>query len=285
MDTPSDVPAMPSAPLQPTTSPAAVETHGNVVATSPSTPPSQLKHPELTPSDCSTLKKILDHSNIPSPAPSPIMKQQDKNLLNVTTSEGESSDAGNEDEVTYTRTQYGYGDELEAGYEDEDDSMELSDGDLNGDEAEESDDGEYVWSDGDTVEDIMNTPGTTAPPVRPQHLDGIYQHNSPTRDDSAEIQAKRAAIEEAVKKERVDQEHEEALDVAYEPRYLDLAATEEQDGVFDLSEELMFQAMQNIQVKSGLTRIEEADETEFELDVRTLELTTRQFIVLTYGSV
>lgn len=263
---------MSSAPLQPTTSTAALETHGNDIATSPSTPLAEPNYSQLTPSDCSTLKKILDDSKFASPAPSPIMKQQDKSLLSVAASENGSSDTGNEDEVTYTRKQYGHGDELEAGYEDEDDSMELSDGDLNGDDAEGSDDGEYVWSDGDTIEDMRNTPGTTAPHARPQHLDGIYQHNSPTRDDSAEIQAKRAAIEEAVKKERVDQAREEALEVTYEPRYLDLVAIEEQDGAFDLSEELMFQAMQNTQVQSGLSRIEEADETEFELDVRTLRI-------------
>jgi hypothetical protein len=263
MDMPPDAPAMSSAPLQPATSSVVVKTHDDGIATSPSTP---LTKPEqqqqLTPSDCRTLKKILDDANGSPPALSPAKKQQDERLLSVAATENGSSDTGNKDEVQYSKTQYGYGDELEAGYEDEDDSMELSDGDLNGHDAEGSGD------DGDTTEDIMNTPGTTAPPARPQHLDGIYQHDSPTRDD-AELRVKRAAIEEAVKKERFNQEHEEAFDVPYDSGYLDVASIKRQDVSLNLFVDSFFQTAQITQVQSGLSRIEEDDETEFELDVST----------------
>ncbi|EAT87903.2 hypothetical protein SNOG_04143 [Parastagonospora nodorum SN15] len=259
MDTPPDAPAMSSAPLQPATSSAAVKTHDDCIATSPSTPLTKPEQQQLTPSDCRTLKKILDDANGSPPALSPAKKQQDGRLLSVAASENGGSDGGNEDEVQYSKTQYGYGDELEAGYEDEDDSMELSDGDLNGHDAEGSDD------DGDTIEDIMNTPGTTAPPARPQHLDGIYQHESPTCDD-AEIRVQRAAIEEAVKKERVNQEHEEAFDVPYDSDYLDVASIKRQDVSLNLFVDSLFQTAQIAQVQSGLSRIEEDDETEFELD-------------------
>ncbi|KAH4076315.1 hypothetical protein HBI75_121760 [Parastagonospora nodorum] len=259
MDTPPDAPAMSSAPLQPATSSAAVKTHDDGIATSPSTPLTKPEQQQLTPSDCRTLRKILDDANGSPPALSPAKKQQDERLLSVAATENGGSDGGNEDEVQYSKTQYGYGDELEAGYEDEDDSMELSDGDLNGHDAEGSDD------DGDTIEDIINTPGTTAPPARPQHLDGIYQHESPTCDD-AEIRVQRAAIEEAVKKERVNQEHEEAFDVPYDSDYLDVASIKRQDVSLNLFVDSLFQTAQIAQVQSGLSRIEEDDETEFELD-------------------
>jgi hypothetical protein len=76
----------------------------------------------LSPADCRTLHKILEHVHIPSTSESTGASEQSESLLSFSAGEDASSDPGCEDEV-----QYGHGEETEEGYADEDNSMELSD--------------------------------------------------------------------------------------------------------------------------------------------------------------
>jgi hypothetical protein len=174
--------------------------------------------------------------------------------------------------VQYVEKQFNYGDEREEGYEDEDDSMELSDEGLEDYEAEGSvllvdEEREYVWSDGDTIEDIMNTPGQTASPARPQHIDGVYQHDPPTPGDIKEIKLQHAAIEQVVKQERLDQENREAAAIGDETAGLDQASIREQDDAVELSGDSDFQTVQTARAQTGLSRIEEDEEPEVEFEV------------------
>jgi hypothetical protein len=236
--------------LRPTTLDAALETHGNDTALPPSTPAIDKEHSPLTPADCRTLKKILDDVHGASPVASP--QQQDESLLSLASTENRSSVTGIEDELQYIKPRFSYGDELEAGYEDEDDSME--------------DDSVYVWNDGDTIEDLMNTPGKTAPPARPQHLDGIYQHDAPTPDEKNEIELQCAALEKALVKERVTKELKDELVIEDETIDLDEDTFHETNDAFYLSDDAEFQAVQEVQAKTGLSMIEEED-GEVELEV------------------
>jgi hypothetical protein len=161
------------------------------------------------------------------------MRHQDNSLLSVDYAEDGSSDTGIEDLVQYSELHFHHGDELEAGYEDEDDSMGLSDAGLDDTVAADTravdadqsivsgheDDSVYVWSDDDTIEDIMNTPRKTAPPARPQHLDGVYRNNPLIPEEKTKIEIKRAALEKALMKERVTQELEDALVIEDEAIY------------------------------------------------------------------
>jgi hypothetical protein len=265
-------PAMPTTSLQPTTLDAALKTHSNDTATVPSSPPVETARSPMTPADLRTLKKILNDTQSPSPPISPVIRQQDDSLLNITTSEDRSSDTGIEDEVQYVEKQFNYGDEREEGYEDEDDSMELSDEGLEDYEAQGSvllddEEREYVWSDGDTIEDIMNTPGQTASPARPQDIDGVYQHNPPMPGDIKEIKLQRVAVEQVVKQERLDQENREAAAIGDETAGLDQASIQEQDDAVELSGDSDFQTVQTARAQTGLSRIEEDEEPEVEFEV------------------
>jgi hypothetical protein len=276
---------IPSTSLQPTTSDAVLESHGNETVLSGSIPSPNKELSPMTPADCRTLKKILEDVHSPSPFASPVMQRQDDSMLSVDLTEDGSSDTGIEDEVPYTEPQYVCGDELEAGYEDEDDSMELSDAggespddaghaDASASDADQSivtsqeDDSVYVWSDGDTIEDIMNTPGKTAPPARPQHLDGVYLRDIATPDETKEIKQQRATLEMAVVKERVAQELQDALVLEDETSYPDEYAYDEHEDAIDLSDVSKFQAPQQIEGKTGLSMLEEEDAAA-ELEVST----------------
>jgi hypothetical protein len=238
---------MPSAPLQPTTLDAAFKTHGNETATSPSPRLRESMRSPMARSDLRTLKKILNDVQSPTPGASAVTRQQQhRSSLSIDASEDASSDTGINDEVQYTSQQHLYGDELEAGYENEDESMRLSD-DAEGSALFDDEEREYVWSDGDTVEDIIATSAQTAPPARLQHLDGIYQHDYTTSDEIKDIKMQRTAIEEVVKQERINQELH----------------------AIDLSDSSELRGMPTTQTQNGLSRIEEDDELEVELEVRT----------------
>jgi hypothetical protein len=217
------------------------------------------------------------------------MKRQDNSLLSVDSAEDGSSDTGFEDLVQYSAPQFDHGEELEAGYKDEDDSMGLSDAGLDDTidadtravHADQSivsgheDDSVYVWSHGDTIEDIMNTPGNTAPPARPQHLDGVYRNGTLMPEEKTKIEIKRAALEKALVKERVTQELEDALVIEDETIFQDETVFEEQDNAMDLSDDSEFLAVQEIQAKTGLSMIEEEDaEVEFEVNNKRHSLHT-----------
>jgi hypothetical protein len=204
-------------------------------ATNTMTPPSipqytAVVHTELSPADCRTLKKLLSDTQTPSPHASPTPHKQDERLLSTDLDEDDSSDTGAEDEMQYTEPYVHYANEREDGYVDEDDSMELSDtSDKGSDDVDTSDheeaveqgedmygeveDGMYVWSDGDNIEDVLNTPGTTTPGAPEQDFSGVYGDEQCMSGEDIEIKARRAELEKEVEFERVDQGQQEQHEV------------------------------------------------------------------------
>jgi len=264
----------------------ALETHGNDSALTPPTTPQSdsAARQTLSPADCRTLKKLLVDVRTPSPlASSTNVDAHDESLLSVDAGGDANSDAGVEDQVQYTELQYEHGDEREEGYEDEDDSMELSDvADEDRDDvyatgleaAEEGqsmvsnvDDSVYVWSDGDTIEDIMNTPGKTAPPAPQLDLSGVYPHEQSTPDEVREIKARRAAIEKEVGDERLEQEGHDVAVIEDEEFGPDAMSDDEDDAV-NLSDDPEIQAIEAVQAETGMTIIEGDEEAMVELEVR-----------------
>jgi hypothetical protein len=269
---------MQPSPLQHIPLDAALKFHGNDTAPPPSTPAADGTRTPLSPSDCRTLKKILEGVQSPSPLASPRLIKHNDALFGVEYSQDGSSDIGNEGEIQYTQKQYDYGDEADEGYEDEDDSMELSDA------VEESlddsvvhedqsmlldDDGtrEYVWSDGDTIEDIMNTPGKTAPPAPEQDLGGIYLHDQPTPDEIKVIKLQRAALEEALDQERVIQECQDAAAIGDETIDLHASNVEDEDDAIVLSVDPEFQPVETVQAEIGMSLIEDYVDRAVEIEV------------------
>ncbi|KAH7379281.1 hypothetical protein DE146DRAFT_730542 [Phaeosphaeria sp. MPI-PUGE-AT-0046c] len=209
----------------------------------------------FSPADCRTLKKIINDVQSPSPATSTNKSEQVESVTSVDPVEEESSDTGCEDQVTYTEEQHDHGDEASDGYEDEDKSMELSDG--MADEVEEvpkqeeqgtdsTDELEYVWSDGDTIEDIMNLPGTTAPPARHQDLGGILVHDQLTSEECNSVKKQRAAIEEILEAERLEHGRQES---AIGEVGIDAVTLEHEDDDIDLSRDPEVRATETIQVE------------------------------------
>ena len=264
----------------------ALETHGNDSALTPPTTPQSdsAARQTLSPADCRTLKKLLGDVRTPSPlASSTNVDVHDVSLLSTEAGEDETSDAGAEDEVQYTEPRYEHGDEREEGYEDEDDSMELSDvadedrDDVYATRAEVVEEGQsmisnvddsvYVWSDGDTIEDIMNTPGKTAPPVPELDLSGVYPHGQSTPDAVREIKARRATIEKEVEDERLEQESHDVAAIEDEEFGPDAMSDDEDDAV-NLSDDPEIQAIEAVQAETGMTIIEGDEEALVELEVR-----------------
>jgi hypothetical protein len=175
-------------------------THGGDTEPMLQTPGNSMHSPH-SPANRPILEKIIEDV----PGPSLFPRERDDSLLSVDSVQDGSSDTGIEDTVEYTAKQYDYGDEADDGYADEDDSMDLSDAALeeverdDGEDAE--DEPEYVWSEEDTIEDIMNIPGKTAPPARQQDLEGIYVHDQPTPDETKEIRLRRNSLEQALRDE------------------------------------------------------------------------------------
>jgi hypothetical protein len=243
---------MASSPLQCLPLNAALESYGNDTALSPKTPSANVARSPLTSSDCRTLKKILGDVQSPSRTASPLLANHNERHLGIDSTDDDSSDVGNEDEVQYTKKQYDYGEEADEGYEDEDKSMDLSDAIeesvLLEDESMLLGDGspcEYVWSDGDTIEDIRNTPGRTAPPAPEQDLGGVYLHDRTTPDETKVVELQRAAIEEVLEEERVDQEHRDAT------------IMEDQDDAAVLFNDLEFQAVEAVQAEIGMSFVDD----------------------------
>ncbi|KAL5113767.1 hypothetical protein ACEQ8H_008341 [Pleosporales sp. CAS-2024a] len=244
-------------PMQPTIPSEALETHCNGTL-SPKMSPTTASSSSLTPANLRTLKKLLDDAQ----SPTRVKAQEDGSRQRVDITNDDSTNTGIEDEVHCTHKQLAHGDELEVGYEDEDASMELSNSGAEDDEAEGivdqssflDDEGrEYVWSDGDTIEDIMNTPGKTASPPRPHHLGRLYSQIPKTPND---IDQRRATLEGTLRHERVVQELREAL-------FTDEAIVSEgRDDAVYLSDDSDFQAIQDVQARTGLAMIEEGDEAE-----------------------
>jgi hypothetical protein len=135
-------------PLHPISLTASLESHRNDNLT-PSPPRKGSGSLKFSPADCCTLKKILSDMGTDSPpsTPSPV-ELRDQPFVHSGRTSSTVNDRPAEEVDRYQLV----GDEAETGYEDEDDSMELSE------------DGED-----DTVEDVMNLPSRHASPGTPYH--------------------------------------------------------------------------------------------------------------------
>ncbi|KAI4707519.1 hypothetical protein J4E89_007623 [Alternaria sp. Ai002NY15] len=176
---------------------------------SSSSTPTNSRGSNFSPADCRTLQKILHDVRSPSPlsATSYFDETPAKKLNLTATPTGSLA----EERVAKKEKVFDSGDEREGGYEDEDDSMELSDGEdafgIDGREA------------GDTIEDVMNLPGKTAPPAPVQDYSSFYAHDKPAPAGTEGLHLRRTSIEEDLKEQCRQQERAQAI-----------AAT---DGVFD----------------------------------------------------
>jgi hypothetical protein len=275
--TPPDSPQMAPSPLQHLPLDAALESHGNDTAFSPKTPSADPARSPLSPCDCRTLKKILEDVQSPSQTASPLLTKRNERHLGIDSSNDRSSDMGDEDEVQYTEKQYDYGDEADEGYADEDKSMDLSDAVdasvLHEDESElvrDDDTCENVWSDGDTIEEIMNAPGKTAPPAPDQDFGGVYLDDQPTLDETKGIKLQRAAIEEVLEQERLDREYQNAVAIEDEALGLDATITEDQEDAIVLSDDSEFQAVEAVQAEMSMSFVDGDMVEEMEVEVSYL---------------
>lgn len=179
---------------------------------------------KLSPADCRTLQKILNDVRSPSSlSRTSYFNDTPARRLNLT-----ATPIGNigKEQLSHEEEDLGRGDEQEQGYEDEDDSMELSDGEdafgIDGKEA------------GDTIEDVMNLPGKTAP-VTPVHdYISFCAHDQPALDGTEGLQLCRFSIEEDLKEQCRQQERAQAI-----------AAT---DGVFDTDARILDASCQALAV-------------------------------------
>ncbi|KAI4674647.1 uncharacterized protein J4E84_010517 [Alternaria hordeiaustralica] len=176
---------------------------------SSSSTPTNLRGSNFSPADCRTLQKILHDVRSPSPlsATSYFDETPARKLNLAATPTGSLA----EERVAQKEKVFDSGDEREQGYEDEDDSMELSD--------EEDAFSTGGQKDGDTIEDVMNLPGKTAPLVPVQDYSSFYTHDKPTPYEPGKLQLRRASIEKDLEEQCRQQERASAI-----------AAT---DGVFD----------------------------------------------------
>lgn len=268
------LPSTPSTPLQTISLEASLQTHGSDTSAS------------LSPADCRTLKKILQDVRTASPRAPQHVGDRGKSLSAEISIDSESSASGREDEVQYSEKQYDYGDEAEEGYEDEDDSMDLSD------VVEE-----VHYADGDTIEDIMNLPGRTASPAPSQDFSSFYHHNQATPEEIRDIKLRRASIEKELEDELLAQQHGDMADQEVKDIKLRRAAIRKEledelltqqhvyvpdmegdtcdyisavdgfrDDALHLSDDPEFRAVQEIQAEIGMSVIAD-EEAESELEV------------------
>ena len=199
---------MPSTPPRPASLDDSRSLQGDDNMSSSSTPTNS-RGSNFSPADCRTLQKILHDVRSPSPlSATSYFDETPARKLNLTATPTGSLA---EERVAQKEKVFDSGDEREGGYEDEDDSMELSDG-----EDAFSTGGQ---KDGDTIEDVMNLPGKTAPPVPVLDYGSFYTHDKPTLDEPGKLQLRRAAIEKDLQEQCRQQECASAI-----------AAT---DGIFD----------------------------------------------------
>ncbi|KAI4641016.1 uncharacterized protein J4E78_010492 [Alternaria triticimaculans] len=199
---------MPSTSLRPALLDDSQSLQGDDDMSSRSTPTNS-RGSNFSPADCRTLQKILHDVRSPSPlSTTSYFDETPARKLDLTAT---PTDSIGEERPAYEDEGFDRGDEREQGYEDEDDSMELSDGEdafgIDGKEA------------GDTIEDVMNLPGKTAPSAPVQDYSSFYTRDKPTPDEPGKLQLRRASIEKDLMEQRRQQECASAI-----------AAT---DGVFD----------------------------------------------------
>lgn len=171
----------------------------------------------------------------------------------------------------YGKCCYGHGDEREDGYEDEDDSMELSDVDAVPGHGHEQ-------RDGDTVEDIMNLPGNKAPAVSVQDFGAFYPRDEAMSDEAKETKDHRELIEEHLRQQVLVQDDADEVAETFGDTEgytdMDLAEAEEShgedtEGVQALQEDILMHSLEE----------EEADASA--LEVNSARLTSMKKTPLT----
>lgn len=175
------------------TSPAQQTTPLQNDTVSPQSPQTDPVRVPLSPGDCRTLEKILEDVRGPE-SEGPAVST----ALDVILAQGRMTNDEEEFE--------GEGE----GYEDEDMSAELSDWyrDDDGDQAHNQSVSELEEADGDTVEDVMNMPGETAPPAAVQDFSDfdVDEQGAIKSEELKVLLEKRAMLEKKLEKERVEKE-------------------------------------------------------------------------------
>ncbi|KAI5377342.1 hypothetical protein CC77DRAFT_1098575 [Alternaria alternata] len=148
------------------------------------------QRPSFSPADCRTLQRMLHDVRSPSPlSPTPYFSNGPASQSILTETPNSKS---YEDNMSCKNLQSAHGDERQDGYEDEDDSMELSDGEDAFGAGER---------DRDTIEDIMNMPGKMASSVPVCDYSRSYPHNQQASDGARELERRRASIERSLKEQ------------------------------------------------------------------------------------
>lgn len=220
----------------------------------------------LSPADCRTIEKILHDVRSPPPlSPTPYSRDGQTRSLDAEvlgTNNMYPRDAGQD---MYAIGCYRHGDEREDGYEDEDDSMELSDVDgVPGHGHDEKD--------GDTVEEVMNLPGKTAPAVSVQDFGAFYTRDEPMSDEARETKEHRERIEEDLRRQVLIQDDDCEVDatVGDTEQYTDTNVADVK-GSRDNDTEVV-QALQEDTFMHSLQE-EEADVSALEVSSPQLEAT------------
>jgi hypothetical protein len=177
---------------------------------------------------------------------------------------------------------YAHADEREEGYEDEDESMELSDVD----EVPGVGEGGYRsenWNDeeknGDMIEDVMNLPGKSAPSAPFQDFSGFYPHDHPTPDKTRKLRMKRVIIEIDLEEQAKRQELERTEEAENEVDDIEVALFDGQGRELDSIHVPGFQALQD---EIGMHAVEDEEAVAGALEVSLnpsqfdLSLTVRQ---------
>ncbi|RYN30673.1 hypothetical protein AA0112_g6905 [Alternaria arborescens] len=161
------------------------------------------QRPSFSPAGCRTRQKMLHDVRSPSPlSPTPYFSDGPASQSILT----ETPNSNNyKDKMSCENHQSAHGDERKDGYEDEDDSMELSDGEgaFGTDE-----------KDSDTIEDIMNMTGKMASSVPVRDYSRFYPHNQQASDGARELECRRASIENSLKEQYRQQKRVQKAAVA-----------------------------------------------------------------------
>jgi hypothetical protein len=265
---------------------AALGTSSNNQPFPPSTTPVRWTSSSLSPTDCRTLKKILGDVRSPPPLVFPTFREHEKSTHSNNSANIKISGSDDESEGLYSDKRYGCDDEMKQAYEDDGYSMEMSNT-VEADVEETnitydrvfaddksimsniSDEREYVWSDGDTIEDIMNLPGSIASPAPQQDLTCVYQHDEPTPHETKEIILHRAVLEKVVQDERLVQECRDAAAIKDQTIGLNANTTSGQNDLISLCRNLDLQTIEAVHADMGMSVVEDDAEAAVEREVRT----------------
>ena len=169
--------------------------------------------------------------------------------------ENQTTDQCNEDKGQYDEKRNDYSDEEGESYEDEDGSMEPSDNDCEP-QAE-------TGISGDTIEDVMNIPGKTAPPASIQTFQDFDLHDSHTSEVTREWDLYRESIEKRLTEERLKQEQRQATAAKDNIYGYTVTCDWEKCSGSNRSKDLAFQALQEV----GMCSVGDDDGVASELEV------------------